>query len=134
MYPSILSFVTINKLKLFFEYGIPRPQNVLRYCNFLTHFIISIAVMNVPLDAGLQKRDTLSNLNVVLAGTGNRTRATCVTNSGTNRLSIHYAFKRHVDWSILFSLFRQGPLTSEVHGLGQLHITSREGKFPEIKA
>jgi hypothetical protein len=28
MYPSILSFETINKLKLSFECGIPRPQNV----------------------------------------------------------------------------------------------------------
>jgi hypothetical protein len=28
MYPSILSFETINKLKLLFECGIPRPQDV----------------------------------------------------------------------------------------------------------
>jgi hypothetical protein len=28
MYPSILSFKTINKLKLSFECGIPRPQDV----------------------------------------------------------------------------------------------------------
>jgi hypothetical protein len=44
MYPSILSFETINKLKLFIECGNPRPQDVghlrLRYCNFLTHFYI----------------------------------------------------------------------------------------------
>jgi hypothetical protein len=37
MYPSILSFETINKLKLFFECGILRPQDVghrrLRYSN-----------------------------------------------------------------------------------------------------
>jgi hypothetical protein len=76
MYPSILSFKTINKLKLFFECGIPRPQNVghlpLRYCNFLTHLIISIAVLeNVPPDAGLHKRTTFSTLNIGLAGTGN---------------------------------------------------------------
>jgi hypothetical protein len=59
---------------------------------FLTHFIISIAVLeNVPPDAGLQKRDTFSTLNVGLAGTGNRTRATCVACSGTNRSAIHYA-------------------------------------------
>jgi hypothetical protein len=42
MYHSILSFETINKLKLFFECGIPRPQYVghlcLRYCNFLNPF------------------------------------------------------------------------------------------------
>jgi hypothetical protein len=37
---------------------------------FLTRFIISIAVLeNVPPDAGLQKRDTFSTLNVGLAGT-----------------------------------------------------------------
>jgi hypothetical protein len=39
--------------------------------NCLTHFIISIAVLeNVPPDAGLQKRATFSTLNVGLAGTG----------------------------------------------------------------
>jgi hypothetical protein len=54
---------------------------------FLTHFIISIAVLeNVPPDAGLQK------LHVGLAGTGSRTRATCVASSGTIRSTIHYAF------------------------------------------
>jgi hypothetical protein len=72
MYPLILSFKTINNLKLFFECGIPRPQDVgylcLHNCNCLTHFIISIAVLeNVPPDAGLQKRATFSTLNVGLA-------------------------------------------------------------------
>jgi hypothetical protein len=58
----------------------------------LTHFIISIAVLeNVPPDAGLQKRATFSTLNVGLAGTGNRIRATCVASSGTNHSAIHYA-------------------------------------------
>jgi hypothetical protein len=42
MYPSILSFETISKLKLFIECGIPRPQDVrhlcLRSCNFLNPF------------------------------------------------------------------------------------------------
>jgi hypothetical protein len=75
MYPLILSFETINKLKLVFECGIPRPQDVghLCYCyckataKFLSHFIISIAVLeNVPPDAGLQKRATFSTLNVGL--------------------------------------------------------------------
>jgi hypothetical protein len=47
--------------------------------NFLTHFIISIAVLeNVPPGAGLQKRANFSTLNVGLPGTGNRTRDTCV--------------------------------------------------------
>jgi hypothetical protein len=75
MNPSILSFETINKFKLFFECGIPRPQDVghlhLRYCTFLTQFIISIAVLeNMPSDAGLQKRATFSTLNVGLSGPG----------------------------------------------------------------
>jgi hypothetical protein len=60
---------------------------------FLTHFIISIAVLEyVPPDAELQKRATFSTLNVGLAGTGNRTRDTCVASSGTFRSAIHYAF------------------------------------------
>jgi hypothetical protein len=46
---------------------------------------------NVPPYAGLQKRATFSTLNVGLAGTGNRTRATCVASSGTNHSAIHYA-------------------------------------------
>jgi hypothetical protein len=32
MYPSILSFETINKLKLSFECGIPRPQDAGHLC------------------------------------------------------------------------------------------------------
>jgi hypothetical protein len=39
--------------------------------NILSHFIISIVVLeDVPPDAGLQKRDTFSTLNVGLAGPG----------------------------------------------------------------
>jgi hypothetical protein len=61
--------------------------------NLLTYFIISIAVLeNVPPDTGLQKRATFSTLKVGLAGTGNRTRATYVASSGTNRSAILYAF------------------------------------------
>jgi hypothetical protein len=41
MYLSILSFKTINKLKLFFECGIPMPQDAehlrFNYCKFLTY-------------------------------------------------------------------------------------------------
>jgi hypothetical protein len=40
--------------------------------NVLTHFIITIAVLeNVPPDAGLQKKTTFSTLNIGLAGIGN---------------------------------------------------------------
>jgi hypothetical protein len=60
--------------------------------NFLTHFIITIAVLEkVPPGAGLQKRATFSTLNVGLAGTGNQTQATCVASSGPSRSAIHYA-------------------------------------------
>jgi hypothetical protein len=62
---------------------------------YLTHFLISIAVLeNVPPDAGLQKRATFPTLNVGLAGTRNRTRATCVASSATNHSAIHYASLR----------------------------------------
>jgi hypothetical protein len=75
----------------------PRPQDVihlcLRYCKKITHFIISIAVLdNVPPDAGLQKRATFSTQNVGLAVTGNQTRATCVAGRCPRRSAIHYAF------------------------------------------
>jgi hypothetical protein len=94
MYSSILSFKTINKLKLFVECGIPRPQDVwdtfaCATANVLTHSIIPIAVLeSVP----PEKRATFSTLNVGLDGTGNQTRATCVASSGTNRSDIHYAY------------------------------------------
>jgi hypothetical protein len=45
---------------------------------------------NVPPDAGLQKRVNFSTLIVGLAGTGDRTRTTCVAGSGHNRSAIHY--------------------------------------------
>jgi hypothetical protein len=96
MYPLILSFEPINKLKMFFECGIPMPQDsgtplLALMPFFLTHFRISIAVLkNVPPDAGLQKRAIFSILNVGLAGTGNRSQATCVASSGTNHSAIHY--------------------------------------------
>jgi hypothetical protein len=70
----------------------PQVSTDLGYCNFVTHFIISIAVLeNVPPDTGLQKRATFSTLNVGLAGTGNQTRATCVASSVARRSAIHYA-------------------------------------------
>jgi hypothetical protein len=37
MYPSILSFETNNKLKLFFECGIPRPQDTRTPSSFGTY-------------------------------------------------------------------------------------------------
>jgi hypothetical protein len=61
---------------------------------FLTHFIISISVLeNVPPDPGLKKRATFSTLNVGLAGMGNLTRATCIASSVGRRSAIHNASK-----------------------------------------
>jgi hypothetical protein len=83
MYPLILSFETINKLKLSFECGIPRPQDAghLRFRLFLTlksdpgqesnlkvstDYVLlqffyptiqcNCSACNVPPDEGLQKR------------------------------------------------------------------------------
>jgi hypothetical protein len=60
MYPSILSFETINKLKLFFECGIPMPQEagtpLLSILQIFNLCIISIAVLeNVPPTQGYRK-------------------------------------------------------------------------------
>jgi hypothetical protein len=76
--------------------NLPRSlHRLLTTAIFLTHFIISIAVLeNLPPDAGLQKRATFSTLNVGLAGTGNQTWVTCVASSSTNRSAIHYASSR----------------------------------------
>jgi hypothetical protein len=89
---------TINKLNLFFECGIPMPQDagthLLAQLQFFKNpFIILIAVLeNLPTDAGLHKRATFSTRNVGRARTGNQTRTTCVASSGTNRSTFHYAF------------------------------------------
>jgi hypothetical protein len=71
----------------------------------LTHFIISIAVLEMPPGAGLQKRATFSTLNVGLAGTGNRTWATCVASSGTNRSAIYYALFCRLSYCIFVNKF-----------------------------
>jgi hypothetical protein len=59
-YLSIQSFEPINKLKLFFECGIPMPQDagtpLLLLLQFFNLYIISIAVLeNVPLAQGYRK-------------------------------------------------------------------------------
>jgi hypothetical protein len=70
MYPLILSFETINKLKLFFECGIPRPQEVGHLC--------------------FTEKSHFSSLNVGLAGSGNRTRLPCVAGSVARHSAIYY--------------------------------------------
>jgi hypothetical protein len=64
--------------------------------SFLTHFIISIAVLeNVPLSRVTEKSN-FSTLNVGLAGTGNQTRATRMAGSVSRRSVIHYASPRRL--------------------------------------
>jgi hypothetical protein len=70
MYLSILSFDTINKLKLFFEYGIPMPQDAgtpsLLLVHILNLYIISFAVLeNGPPTQGYRKKATFFTLIVV---------------------------------------------------------------------
>jgi hypothetical protein len=68
-----------------------KSQQTLATAKFLTDFIISIAVLeNVPLSRVTEKSN-FSTLNVGLAGTGNRTRATCMAGSVSRRSAIHYA-------------------------------------------
>jgi hypothetical protein len=64
----------------------------LSYYNLFNPLIISIAALdNVPPDARLQKKSTISTLNFGLDGMGNRARFTCLASSGTIRSAIHYA-------------------------------------------
>jgi hypothetical protein len=53
---------------------------------FLSNYTVQLQCLQRAPDAELQKRATFSTLIVGLAGTGNRTRATCVAGSGTNSL------------------------------------------------
>jgi hypothetical protein len=70
MYPSILFFETINKLKLFFECGIPMPQDeedlYLRKCKKINPFY-NLICSACPLTQGYRKEPPC----VGLAGTGN---------------------------------------------------------------
>jgi hypothetical protein len=69
-----------------------KSPETLATANILTHFIISIAVLeNVPLSRVTEKSN-FSTLNVGLAGTGNQSRATCMAGSVSRRSAIHYVF------------------------------------------
>jgi hypothetical protein len=86
------------------EYRVPsvsptsKSQQTLATAKFLTHFIISIAVLeNVSLSRVTEKSN-FSTLN----GTGNRTRATCMAGSVSRRSAIQYAseapyFKKYIN-------------------------------------
>jgi hypothetical protein len=83
-----------------------------------THFIIPIAVLdNVPPDAGLQKKNTFSTLNVGLAGTVNQTQATCVASSVARRSATHNAFFFYL-YKCLNGLQRLCDITT-----GHVHMT-----------
>jgi hypothetical protein len=75
---------------------LPRPQDVghlsLRYFNFFNPFynLNCSARERAPLRRVTEKSH-FSTLNVGLAGTGNRTQATCLAGSVTRRSAIHYA-------------------------------------------
>jgi hypothetical protein len=75
MYLSILSFETINKLKLFFECGIPMPQDagtllLLLLPIFSLIYNLNCSALERAPAAGLQKRATFSTSIIGLAGTG----------------------------------------------------------------
>jgi hypothetical protein len=133
MYPSILSFKTINKLKLFFECGIPRPQDVGHLCFrlfwlegrpghrvslitrvntdsptsslhrllataiFLSNFTVQLQCLQRASRRRVTEKSHFSTLNVGLAGTGNRTQATCLAGCVSTRSAIHYAFVKGWD-------------------------------------
>jgi hypothetical protein len=75
---------------------LPRPQDVghlrLRYCKFFNPFynLNCSARERAPL-CRVTEKSHFSTLNVGLAGTGNRTQATCLAGSVTRRSAIHYA-------------------------------------------
>jgi hypothetical protein len=121
MYPLILSFETINKLKLSFECGIPRPQDAghLRFRLFLTlksdpgqesnlkvstdymllqfflsNYTVQLQCLQRAPGRRVTEKSQFSTLNGGPAGTGNRTQATCLAGSVSRRSAIHYASVR----------------------------------------
>jgi hypothetical protein len=121
MYPSILSFETINKLKLSFECGIPRPSlstvfdlkadpghrvwlitrvntdsptsslhRLLATAIFLSNYTVQLQCLQRAPGRRVTEKCHFSTLNVGLAGTGNRTQATCFAGSVSRRSAIHY--------------------------------------------
>jgi hypothetical protein len=62
------------------------------YCNFFIQLYSAIAVLaTCPRAQGYKSH--FSTLKVGLAGTGNRTQATCLAGSVARRSAIHYAFR-----------------------------------------
>jgi hypothetical protein len=118
MYPSILSIETINKLKLSFECGIPRPQDAghLRfglffyfesqtqdrsptskskqttcYCKNVIQLYSAIAVLaTCPRTQGYRKEPLFHTKR-----RSGRDQATCLAGSVSRRSAIHYASSYH---------------------------------------
>jgi hypothetical protein len=111
MFPLRLSFETINKLKLAFECGIPRPQDVGHLCFrlfltlksdpgqesslkvsseyllvqfFLSNYTVQLQCLQRAPGRRVTEKRHFSTLNAGLAGTVNRTQATCL--AGMQRL------------------------------------------------
>jgi hypothetical protein len=109
MYPSILSFETINKLELFFQCGITRPQDVgrhlsLRYCKFCKPFcIFNCSAWERAPWRRVTEKSHLFHSKRRSGKTRNRTRATCVAGSGDNRSAIHYVSQQQC--SMMHSIF-----------------------------
>jgi hypothetical protein len=82
--------------KAVFRYAGPRPQDAgtpsLLHIFFVIIIQCNCSACNVPQDAGLHKRANFSTLILGLAGTGDRTRVTCVAGSCNNSSAIHYDF------------------------------------------
>jgi hypothetical protein len=93
MYPSILSFETINKLKLSFECGIPRSlHRLLATAIFVSNYTVQLQCLQRVPGHRVTEKCHFSTLNVGLAGTGNQTQATCLAGSVSRRSAIHYNY------------------------------------------
>jgi hypothetical protein len=118
MDPSILSFETINKLKLSFEYGIPRPQDIGHLCfrrffllsqtgdrsptsksqqttcyfKFFFNFTVKLQCLQRALGRRVTEKSHFSTQNVCLARTGNRTQATCLDIKACDCCCLLYVF------------------------------------------
>jgi hypothetical protein len=76
----------------------PLMREYLRFrcCKFLTSvFNLNCSAWERAPDVGLKKRATFTTLIIGSAGTGYRTRATCMAGSGANRSAIHYDSSVH---------------------------------------
>jgi hypothetical protein len=108
-------YCTINKLKLFFECGIPSPTRnrasrcgtpLLSLWQFFNLSTISIALLeNVSPMQGYRREPQPSKL--IVSRTGDQTQATCVAGSGASRRAIHYDF---LSGNLIFALFQTSQL------------------------